>query len=289
MAHTVGMQTGDFDRARHCLAEMRRLVQQLRQPSVTWDILFVEAADALAYGEADRAEELATEALRWGTETGQRDALSFYGTQLAIARFEQGRLGELEAVVEQVAAENPSIDALQAMLAVASLEAGHLRRASEILETASTQGFRALEPDAAWITGAVNYARVAIELGETNAAARLFRLLEPWPNQIPYNAVTAHEPVAMFLGGLAAVLGRHGAADRFFDQAADAARRGGLKFSDAQVKLLRGRSLLARGDLGQAAVYLKGAHRLAIRHGYQSVGRRATEGLTGPASCSTLA
>jgi DNA-binding SARP family transcriptional activator/energy-coupling factor transporter ATP-binding protein EcfA2 len=281
MAHTVGMQTGDFDRARHCLSEMRRLVQQLRQPSVTWDIRFVEAADALAYGDADRAETLANEALHWGTETGQRDALSFYGTQLAIARLEQGRLGELETLVEKVAADNPSIDALQALLAVASLEAGHLGRSAEILELATSQGFQQLAPDAAWLTGAVNYARVAIELGDTEAGELLFGLLEPWSAQIPYNAVTAHEPVAMFLGGLAAVLERHEVADEYFDRAAATARRGGLKFADAHTKLLWGRSLLARGDRERACTALEAAQRLATGYGYGSVGRRVDEELRG--------
>jgi len=280
MAHSVGMQTGDFDRARHSMAEMRRLVDQLREPAVTWDILFVEAADALAYGDADRAEELATEALRWGTETGQRDAMSFYGTQLAMARLEQGRLGELETLVEQVAEDNPAIEAVQALLAVAALEAGHLRRAAQILEAASTQGFERLMPDAAWFAGAVNYARVAIELGDKDAGGQLFRLLGPWYRQIPFNGVTAHEPVAMFMGGLAAMLGRHRSADEFFAVAADTAKRGGLKFADAQTNLFWGRSLLARGEVDKARKLLETSRRLAVRNGYRSVARRAADGIT---------
>jgi DNA-binding SARP family transcriptional activator len=280
MAHTVGMQTGDFDRARHSLDEMRRLVEQLRQPSVRWDILFVEAADALAYGEADRAETLATQALQRGTETGQRDAISFYGTQLAVARLLQGRLGELESIVEQVVASNPSIDAVRAMLAVASLEGGNISRAADILQSASAHGFRQLSPDAAWIAGAINYARVAIELGDTDAARQLFDLLEPWCNQIPYNAVTAHEPVALFLGGLAAMLGRESASDDFFDQAASTAKRGDLKFADAQTNLFWGRSLLGRSEHERARVLLEAAQSSAARNGYLSVETRAAESLT---------
>lgn len=282
VSHRLARQVGDLDRATSCLAQMKRLAVGLRQPGLRWSTMFVEASAALAEGDPRHAESCATEALALGIETGQPDAESFYGSQLAVARFQQGRLGEYVEMVEEVVERNPTIEALQAVLASALIEADRLSDATWLLERAASNSFGSLAPDLAWTAGITNYARVAIELGAKGPAEQLFQLLEPFHKLVPANGVTAHEPVAHFLGGLASTIGEPAVADRYFREAAVINAKGGMRFADAQTSLLWGRSLLARGasrDATAARKLLEQARERSARFGYRGIEARATEAI----------
>ena len=57
-----------------CLATMRAVISELRQPTMVWVTLSNDAADALFTGDPDRAEQLATAALEIGSEPRTADA-----------------------------------------------------------------------------------------------------------------------------------------------------------------------------------------------------------------------
>ena len=197
-------------------------------------------------GDPDSTEQLATEALEIGTKSGQPDAFTFYGTQLMIARFQQGRLGELVPLLADVVEENPGIPAYRAGLASAHLEAGDDDAARQLLEAASRDGFT-LPPDSTWFDGLIGYCWVAVELGHEPAAGQLLELLATYKNQTPFSGVVPHTPVACYLGGLASLFGRFEEAETYFEIATNLNTAGNMRFAEAKTALLWGRMLATRG------------------------------------------
>lgn len=103
-----GIQSGDFALADRCMESMRTLSERLRQPTLMWMTAFKEAGQALIVGEAERAEELAGVAHQMGVGSGQPDASGLYRGQLIVARYEQGRLGELVSLIDEIVAGGTS-------------------------------------------------------------------------------------------------------------------------------------------------------------------------------------
>ncbi len=111
----------------------------------------VRAADALIKGRLDDADVLAEEAFRVFTASGHRSALMFYGGQLIFIRREQARLEEISELVDVMAAEQPSLLALQVSLALIHLELGRGERAHEVLRDIGTDGFARIQYDFLWL------------------------------------------------------------------------------------------------------------------------------------------
>ncbi len=277
------MQAGDFESATRCLDTLRALSDRLRQPTLMWMTAFKEAGEAIMAGDPERAEQLATVAFEMGTDSGQPDAFAIYGSQLMYVRHQQGRLGELVSLIEREVAENPGIPAFRPILASAHLEAGNESTARGLLEAAATDGFASLPLDFVWIMGVTFHALVAVELRAKGPAQKLYDLLAPYHEQIPFIGTLGFFPVALSLGGLASVLGRYDEAEGHFAEAAELAARGRMKFFAARTQLERGRMLTARGgagDLDRARTYLERARSAAASHGYLVVERRATAELS---------
>jgi class 3 adenylate cyclase/tetratricopeptide (TPR) repeat protein len=268
---------GKFDMAAEYMTTVQDLAERLRQPQLVWQAGYRAAAQAIVHGDAQEAEQLATAVLEVGTASGQPDAFAYYGTQLMGVRNMQGRYGEMVPLIADVAQRNPAIPTYRAVLAVAHLEAGDEPAARDLFDEVAAASF-CLPEDVAWSTGIVRYARVAIELEIRDHAGRLFDLLAPFHDQVPHNGITSTEPVAMYLAGLAALLGRYSDAEEYFAEAAELNTRGGMRFAEAQTNLLRGRMLRTRGEPGdaeRARAMLTQACDSAATRGYASVERRA--------------
>ena len=83
----------ELERAAAAAERMAALSEQ-GEPSMRWNATFAGgAAQALLRGDLARAEELAEEALRIGSEADQHDARLIYGAQLTRIRVYQGRGG----------------------------------------------------------------------------------------------------------------------------------------------------------------------------------------------------
>jgi len=270
-------RAGEFELASNRVLAANELAQKLQQPILLWTVTFVRAMHAMLHGDTALADELMTSALEIGNASGQPDAFTFYGTQLMEIRLQQGRLGELVSLIASVAELNSAIPSYRAVLAAAHLDAGDNVSAGELVEAAAIDGF-ALPMDAAWLDGLVMYARPVIELHMSSAAKHLLDLLAPYHQQVPNDSLMCHEPVAMFLGGLATVLGRYEDAEVYFAGAADLNARGRMTFAEAHTDLLWGRMLLTRGRAGDAARargLLERARSSAATRGYALVERRA--------------
>ena len=172
-------------------------------------------------------------------------------------RHQQGRLGELVSLIEQAVADNPGIPAFRPVLASAHLEAGNDVTALGLLESAAADGFASLPSDFLWMMGATFHAMVAVELRATGPARKLYDLLAPYHDQVPFIGTLGFFPVALDLGGLASVLGRYEEAEASFVEATELNTRG-------QMTVLRG---VHRAVVGADAGRPRGAAVTSSGHG----------------------
>jgi class 3 adenylate cyclase len=281
-ACSLAVRAGQFELARERLALLRAMAEKLRQPSILWEVGYIEASLALLRGDTEEAEQLASAALEVGTAGGQPDAFAFYGIQLMKTRDDQGRMGELVPLIADAAEQNPTIPTYRAALAAAHLDAGNEETAREMLDVAAADSFF-LPDDSAWFDGMVNYARVVIELQLRAHGEPLIKLLIPFRDQVPHDGVIPQPPVAMYLGGLATVVDRFEEAESHFAQAAELNTRGEMKFAEAYTNVLWGRMLRARngpGDAVSARELLEQARASAAARGYAMVERLANAELS---------
>ncbi len=280
-ARLAAAQAGEFEWARRCLDTMRTVVSGLRQPGMLWVTLFNEVAEEILCGNTERAEQLATAALEVGTESGQPDAVSFYGAEMIGIRSQQGRLGELVPMIEQMTEVNPELVVFRATLAAAYLQAGDLDGAGRLLESAGAD-LASVPYDVLWIFTLANYSEVASELCAEEPARQLLELLAPFEDQVLFIGATAGNSVAYLCASLEAVLDRCDEADRHFAMASELHRRGGMRHSAALTDLGWGRMLSTRAGTDartRARELLARAYRAAVDHGYANVADRAAAAL----------
>jgi class 3 adenylate cyclase/tetratricopeptide (TPR) repeat protein len=278
------VQAGDFATADASLARLHELSDRLHQPTLTWMTLFKEAGMALMAGDPGRAEEAATAAVAVGTESGQPDALTVFGSQVMFAHMQRGRLGELVALVDQAVIDNPGLPSFRAILAAAHLDAGNHATALGILERAAVDGFASLPLDFIWMIGMTGYALVATELGARGPAEQLYELLTPYPDQIPFIGTLGYFPTSWSLAGLATTLGRYDEAERYFAETADLTHNAGMHFYGAANQLAWGRMLIERrshADMARGRALLQQAKSLATGRGYATIEERADRALSG--------
>ncbi len=272
----LAVRSGQFDLARQRNAAVQELAARFPQPRFQWVATFHAACDALMEGDPAKGEELATTALEIGTSSGQPDAFLYYAGQLMKVRSQQGRLGEMAALIADALEQNPGIPTLKAVLAYAQLEAGDEDAARQLMDRGRADSF-VLPEDPQWFDGMTNYGRVAIELDDRGYAESLFAKLAPFHDQVPNNGALVQDPVATILGGLATVLRRFDEAEAYFEEAAELNRRGEMRYSDAYTNMLWGRMLRVRdgdGDAERARQLLDKARESAVSCGYAMVDRR---------------
>ncbi len=187
------------------------------------------------------AEQLATEALQIGTDSGEPDAATIFGPQLIGVNFERGTLKEFVPIIEQSVIENPGVPSFVAALALAQVEGGDTHSAHHLLEEFAATDFE-LPLDFVWLTGMALYAEAACECRDPKYAEPMFERLSPWSGRLVYDAATAAGPVDHFLGGLATVIGRYDEANAFFAQSSAFCDRVGAKFYAARTDLSWGKN-----------------------------------------------
>ena len=274
----IAGRAGDFDELDRSIGVMKEMAEKLDQPNFTWEQLFVRATRALIAGDIDLAEQLATESLQIGSGCGQPDAALIFGAQLMIVNLQRGTLSDFIPLMEQWAADIPSLDkgVLNGVLAQAHAEGDHHDEAQWLLDEFGGVDFE-LPLDGAWFTGMTAYSDAAIVCGDVQASAKLFARLTPWAHLMSYTGTTTDGPISHYLGGLCTVLGRYDDADAYFAQSASFSERVGAKFFGARTDLLWAWMLSTRGlpgDLDRARMVLARAKAVAAAHGYRNIERR---------------
>jgi tetratricopeptide (TPR) repeat protein len=272
---------GDVDEMDHCLEIKRPLVEELDQPFLNWVHTLQRTTRALISGDCERAEELATEALRIGTDGGQPDAFIVYGAQIIMVNLWRGTLEPLVPLIEQASADNPGLPVFNAALALAHAEADRTEETRSLLADFALRGFD-LPLDATWLTGMIAYADAAAECGDPDFAEPVLERLAPFAHQWLYTDVATSGPISRSVGDLLVVLGRYDEAEDHFAHASASSHRAGAKYFTARTDLSLGRMLVgrrARGDSDRARQILTRAHDAASSHGYGNIVRRAGQAL----------
>jgi len=208
-------------------------------------------------------------------------ALYFRALHLFIVRREQGRLAELAQPISDVIEmtndlSNP-FDRHRGQVAhiaylILLIETRQEHEARARFEEFARRDFANLARDAYWLATIVLLADVCALLEDSKRAATLYDLLLPYAdrNAAPGSSAIYLGAVSHYLGLLATLLGRWGAAERHFDDAL--ARNARMKAvpHGAWTRAAYARMLLARnspGDQGRAAELLDQAQATADRVG----------------------
>ena len=132
---------GDLPGAKADLAAMRRIAEQLGQPSQQWFVAVYEALVALLEGRLAEAEALMTGARNLGKRAQSWSAEVSYGLQLYLLRREQDRLAEVEELVRRAVEEHPTYPIWRCVLAQMLAELGHTDEARQALDGLAADGF----------------------------------------------------------------------------------------------------------------------------------------------------
>jgi tetratricopeptide (TPR) repeat protein len=194
------------------------LAARIPQGTIRWTLTYQQAWIAGLHGDHAEYERLAETALTLGIETGQPDAVTFYGVQLTGARFYQGRMHELIPLMEQALADTPTLHAYRATLALAHARVGETDQAQRMLETDRTAAFP-MPADAAWSTGLVSWADTTARVRAVVGAPLLRERLVPYHDQIVTTGASAHLAVCYYLGLLDHLAGRYDDAEQWFTEA----------------------------------------------------------------------
>jgi class 3 adenylate cyclase len=258
---------GDISRYDMLLDEAADVAREVRQPILEWVVTLNRGVRACIAGNLDEAEQLANTAFEMATDTGQPDGITVYGTQLSVVRRLQGRSEELLPIVARIIEEIPTMPGYTATYAAHLCDADHDAEALELLLKACAGGF-VLPYDAAWSTAMGYWASAAAHLQHEESAAKLYPLILPFGEFVSLTSITVSPPLALYLGELAAVLGRLEDAERHFKEA----ERIGVQMS---APYFLGRTYLEWATALVRAARLEDARVLARKALQQSDGRFA--------------
>jgi hypothetical protein len=211
------LASGDRDGCDRINALQDRLIDQV-SPVHRWVYTYDRAYFALLDGDLEASERLAKAALSLGLDTGQPDAILFFGIQLSNVREAQGRFAELLPGVEEGVQDNPGLAGFRAALAVACAEAGDLERCRSLLTSEAASQFEIFE-EPGWLQANAQWARAAVAVKDRSAASVLLERLKPYRDQVVFTAVSVHPAVCHYIARLEQLLGRLDEADASFARA----------------------------------------------------------------------
>jgi hypothetical protein len=144
-----------------------------------------------------------------------------------------------------------------------------------MVDEAARDGFVHVPWDQTRLTVLALFADTASLGGVPDAAAILYKLLEPFADQVVSNAASAYGHVSTYLALAAATVGWDERADQHFARACDLQQRKGMLLWAARAHLGWAEALARRGKHEQARSEAAHALALAREHGYKAIEDRA--------------
>jgi DNA-binding CsgD family transcriptional regulator len=258
----------DHEAARNEVALLRETAEQTAQPFMLHVAEHYGSAIALCDGRLEAAETLARRSHEWGRLLTGRDPSGVYGIQMFSVRRERGRLAELAPVIRILASdperEGPWRPGFVALLAELGMDAEARRELSRVLAD-GLDPFR----DSLWLASLAYLTDACSALGDANAAALVYRELEPFGggNVMIGHLVSCYGAADRYLGMLAATAGDAERAERHFVLALELNRSMGAATWVAHTAYEHGRFLLAQQAGDRARELLGEAAALAQRIG----------------------
>ncbi len=255
--------------------------RELRHPSfLVWASRF-EVVRALIDGRFDAAEQLAMRTYELSKRLWPRAALQGLTAQLFFVRREQGRLAELQESVRSAVSEHPTIPGWRCGLAFVESELDHREATRSEFERLASNDFHELCDDRNGLFSLPLIAEVCAYLGDSERAATLYRLLEPFSgmNAGPGFGIVSLGSINHYLGRLATLMDQWDVAEEQFARALEMHTRMGARpwLADTQVcfaEMLRARR--GDGDLERAEVLMARARETAEELNMARLLRRMT-------------
>ena len=245
----------DDEHARAAIA-----ARELGQPGQRWLVAVMAPMHALLVGQLGGAEQLIAHARELGRGPAPWNAHISSLLQRFVLGGLEGRLGDVRPELRTAVTENPDYPVLRAALASLYAELDDRVSARAAFEGLAADDFASVPFDEVWLMTTALLADCCWHLRDTARAAALYERLEPYVHRVVVSPVEiAVGSAGRPLGRLAATLGRHDDAARWFAHAARTNERAGALPWAAHARLDHARLLLDRGDQAAAAPLLERA------------------------------
>jgi DNA-binding SARP family transcriptional activator/tetratricopeptide (TPR) repeat protein len=221
-AHRIVPQlwVGDVLGVEADLAVASRIARELRQPAQLWLFRAVEAMLALAAGSLVEAEELVAQAFELGERAQPDVAIPAHAVQRYTLCDFRGTLKDVEPALRELVLNYPARPVFRCTLARVYARLARLPEAKRLFDELARDDFSGLPFDMEWLYGMSELAEASALLGDTDAAAALYRLLLPWAALNAANPVEGiRGSVSRYLGILATATKRWKEAERHFENA----------------------------------------------------------------------
>lgn len=275
------LEIGAVDEVSADLGACERLAAQLRQPYYTWYVLGFRALRAFLDGQFSQSERLSQEALVIAQRAQSPNISQMYGAQILGLRREQGRVAEVEPMLQGLVAQFPTVPSWRCGLAYVLNELNRTDEARAQFEIVAAGDFAGVPRDMFWLVAMNALADVCATLGDVRRSEVLYALLRPYHDRNAVNLVgTCASSIARPLGRLASVLGRFHLASGHFQDALTMEERMAAQPLLAHTRHDYGEMLLHLGgnaDRDKArlllAAALRGYEQLGMHSFAQRVGR----------------
>ena len=239
---------GDMSRVETAANDHHTSAHALKQPSQQWYDAVMRSSSALFKGDFVEAEAAGDEALQFGGRAQSWDAaLSHRMLRFALMR-EQGRLGEVQALLEQTADLYRGYWSLPLLAALVECELGRDGRRREAARRLGDQDIRAFPKDPEWLFGLAVLAEIAAYESDAARAALIYELLSP------YEALNVSLAAEFWIGAAARYVAVAAATAGLWEEACASFERAlvlntsmGARPSLAHTQRDYGRALLRRG------------------------------------------
>jgi RNA polymerase sigma factor (sigma-70 family) len=163
-------------------------------------------------------------------------------------RFEQGRLDEVQAIMEASVAGHPELPVTKSLLALLYSELDHTR-ANEVMDEYSATGFEGLPWGAVGPIAPLALSYATARLGRAADAAALYDRLKPFQGHLAVagTATLCLGPFDHYLGMLAACCGQWSEADTHYNAALSLEQGTGSTAMLARTRLWQAKALAERG------------------------------------------
>jgi DNA-binding SARP family transcriptional activator len=240
---------GDMQRAEQAARDHSARAHALKQPSQQWYDGVMRSSSALFRGDFAEAEAAAEETLRLGRRAQSWDATFSHRMLVFGLRREQGRLAEVQELLERTTAEYRGYWSLRWLTALVECELDQVGEAREAFRRLSASEILGFPRDSEWLFGLSVLTEVAAHEHDRDRAALLYELLQPF---VGLNASLAAElwigAVARYVAIAANAAGRPDDGATYFEQALILNARMGARPSLAHTQHDYGRMLLNQGE-----------------------------------------
>jgi tetratricopeptide (TPR) repeat protein len=204
------LELGDFSAVDRDIAAFSRLADQLRQPLVSWYVPLFRGMRALLAGDVAAADRCQEEVAAAAVATGSSNA-AMLATTLRMGIDVAAERAVPADLLENLFEVDPAAwSTMAAGLAMSNLAGGELDRAGEVLRLHSGNDFRRLGDDSEKLVTLMMFGRVAVGVGDRDAAQRIYELLAPHAGLWTVDGIAAccWAPVDLELARLAIALDR---------------------------------------------------------------------------------